>query len=241
VAHSRASAAAEQSEFVSRKNQKDGILQMHNKKRETSLTRFNATRHGMYSIKKWILPGEHTRDFDSLMAGLVETFQPVDAVDSLLIDDLAWTIWRLARIQRNDRALCDEQRRHIRRQSQLAYEQGILLQPESKQQLRDGTCLPLGDPAIRILKQEVVYVRRRDQLIKQLERRARHRRHRSRHGSHHQKHDVTVRMALDGTDGHRPREIISSVKALPEPAIVAEPIPSSRHASTRHKATSPRH
>src|SRR5215470_11552958 len=57
----------------------------------------NATRHGVLS-KAVILKDESSAEYQELLDGLRETFQPEGALEDLLVEKLATTSWRLRRV-----------------------------------------------------------------------------------------------------------------------------------------------
>ena len=57
----------------------------------------NATRHGVLS-KVVVLKSESSADYQSLLDGFRETFQPEGALEDLLVEKLAATTWRLRRL-----------------------------------------------------------------------------------------------------------------------------------------------
>src|SRR5229473_6113294 len=57
----------------------------------------NATKHGVFS-KVIILETESKARYEELLAGLRETLQPEGALEELLVEKLATTVWRLRRL-----------------------------------------------------------------------------------------------------------------------------------------------
>ncbi len=57
----------------------------------------NATKHGVFS-KVIILETESKARYEELLAGLRETLQPKGALEELLVEKLATTVWRLRRL-----------------------------------------------------------------------------------------------------------------------------------------------
>ena len=57
----------------------------------------NATKHGIFS-KVIILDSESKAEYEELLAGLRETLQPEGALEELLVEKLATTVWRHRRL-----------------------------------------------------------------------------------------------------------------------------------------------
>ena len=57
----------------------------------------NATKHGVFS-KVITLESESKAEYEELLAGLRETLQPKGALEELLVEKLATTVWRLRRL-----------------------------------------------------------------------------------------------------------------------------------------------
>lgn len=58
----------------------------------------NALRHGLYS-STLVLPGEDQAQFDNLRGGLQDLYQPQDAHQQQLVDELAATRWKMLRAE----------------------------------------------------------------------------------------------------------------------------------------------
>jgi hypothetical protein len=59
--------------------------------------RFNAMKHGILS-RLAVLGHEDQTDFDDLLAGLIDEYQPVSVTERHLIEELATIIWRKRRV-----------------------------------------------------------------------------------------------------------------------------------------------
>ncbi len=57
----------------------------------------NALKHGL-SARKVVLKCESQEEFDELLAGLTEAWQPVDTMEAAIVADMAAARWRLQRI-----------------------------------------------------------------------------------------------------------------------------------------------
>ncbi len=57
----------------------------------------NALKHGL-SARKVVLKNESQKEFDALLAGLTEAWQPVDSMEAAIVADMAAARWRLQRI-----------------------------------------------------------------------------------------------------------------------------------------------
>ena len=57
----------------------------------------NATKHGLFS-KVIVLDSESKAEYEELLAGLRETLQPEGALEELLVEKLATTVWRHRRL-----------------------------------------------------------------------------------------------------------------------------------------------
>jgi hypothetical protein len=59
-------------------------------------SKFNATKHGIFS-SVILLPGESSAEFDALLDGLREHYQPVGVLEETHVDKLATQLWRYRR------------------------------------------------------------------------------------------------------------------------------------------------
>jgi hypothetical protein len=57
--------------------------------KDTGLTRFNALRHGLTAKELTTMPFENPEDYESLLEGLRQDFQPQSAIEEILIGQLA--------------------------------------------------------------------------------------------------------------------------------------------------------
>jgi hypothetical protein len=57
----------------------------------------NALTHGL-AASRTVLPGENTRDFQTLLSGLVKEFRPATELQRSLVRQLADAEWRLRRV-----------------------------------------------------------------------------------------------------------------------------------------------
>ena len=77
----------------------------------------NALKHGLLA-KQTVIPGEDPADFDALLAGYEDTFQPTNPVEDALVRQIADAEWRLRRVSRLEAAFLDsevEERRRYRK------------------------------------------------------------------------------------------------------------------------------
>ena len=64
----------------------------------------NALRHGLLS-KAPVLPDEDEGDYAELLRGLYDELEPVGIIESALVDNIAFILWRLNRAKRIDKEL----------------------------------------------------------------------------------------------------------------------------------------
>ncbi|WP_455367385.1 hypothetical protein [[Eubacterium] cellulosolvens] len=77
--------------------------------KDTSITRFNAIKHGLTAEKLVIMRYENKEDYESIIDGLCIDFQPQTTVEHLLIEQIATCLWRRIRIIRSEKAEIEEQ------------------------------------------------------------------------------------------------------------------------------------
>jgi len=77
--------------------------------RDTALTRFNALKHGLTAKQLVIASYENAEDYEMLLEELRKDFQPATAVEAILIEQMATSLWRRQRIIRAERAEIEEQ------------------------------------------------------------------------------------------------------------------------------------
>ena len=65
--------------------------------KDTSLTRFNALKHGLTANKIVVTPMEDPAEYDALVEALVQDFQPQTTTEALLIQQVASCHWRRQR------------------------------------------------------------------------------------------------------------------------------------------------
>jgi hypothetical protein len=58
----------------------------------------NALKHGIFSTNILVAPGESRPEYDTLLSGLREHFQPVGTLEDILVEKLAVSIWRCRRL-----------------------------------------------------------------------------------------------------------------------------------------------
>lgn len=63
----------------------------------------NATKHGIFSSAV-VVHGESRADYESLLSGLRESFQPVGSLEEILVEKLATVLWRHCRMINAERA-----------------------------------------------------------------------------------------------------------------------------------------
>jgi hypothetical protein len=64
-------------------------------------SRYNAIKHGIFSrdmLRSWGLGKEDTKEFDNLLASLLEDLKPVGAMEEILVERIAVCLWRLKRV-----------------------------------------------------------------------------------------------------------------------------------------------
>ncbi len=60
-------------------------------------SRSNAVKHGIFAVG--LLRGRESRaEYNALVDGLVESLQPVGMLEEILVEKLAWTLWRYRRL-----------------------------------------------------------------------------------------------------------------------------------------------
>ena len=64
--------------------------------RNTGATRYNATRHGL-SGKQIVIQGEDPAAYEALLDGLRQSYRPANTAESILVEEIAQTFWRLQR------------------------------------------------------------------------------------------------------------------------------------------------
>jgi hypothetical protein len=67
----------------------------------------NATKHGL-SAGLRVLPNENQQEFDELIAEYHRTFAPANVHEQFLVEEMAQSRWRLARIRRLEAALVEQ-------------------------------------------------------------------------------------------------------------------------------------
>ena len=105
----------------------------------------NATKHGVFS-KVIILESESKAEYEELLAGLRETLQPEGALEELLVEKLATTVWRhrrlllaeSAEIRKNTEFVESDQRK----QEQEAAENVCILAPLNRGGLMRAIATP---------------------------------------------------------------------------------------------------
>jgi hypothetical protein len=127
--------------------------------------RLNALKHGGYATDEVFADslkalGEDPAEFDSLLASLVEAREPADAVESLLVEEVAQLYWKRTRLDRKETALeaaqlrqYDEDRRLRRMRARREYNdmpQGLMNQEGLRRNLT--TCGRFQD-ALRLLRE----------------------------------------------------------------------------------------
>jgi hypothetical protein len=60
-------------------------------------TKYNALKQGIFS-KAVVLEGESRHDFDALLNGLCDDFQPEGTLEGILVEKLAMLLWRERRL-----------------------------------------------------------------------------------------------------------------------------------------------
>ncbi len=61
------------------------------------VARMNALKHGLQS-EHVVIPGEDPEEFEALLSGLEEDYQPVGSREILLVERIAYCSWRLQRL-----------------------------------------------------------------------------------------------------------------------------------------------
>src|SRR5229473_2773010 len=105
----------------------------------------NATKHGVFS-KVIILETESKARYEELLAGLRETLQPEGALEELLVEKLATTVWRLRRLLLAESAEIRKNTEFVesdqRKQEQEAAENICILTPLSRGGLMRAIATP---------------------------------------------------------------------------------------------------
>lgn len=76
--------------------------------RDTSLTRFNALKHGLTTKKLVVTSFEKRKEYESLLESLRQDFQPQTATEEILLEQMAASLWRRQRILRVEKAEIEE-------------------------------------------------------------------------------------------------------------------------------------
>ena len=99
------------------KNQRKGGPKTKKGKKKV---RYNAAKHGILS-KAAILPSEKKQDYIQLLSSLLESIQPKNTIEEMLIEKLAICHWRLARVYRFEESImASELEKENRMNSNLA-------------------------------------------------------------------------------------------------------------------------
>ena len=88
----------------------------------TSITRFNALRHGILS-KYALLPWEDAEEYATLLAAFVEEHAPQGPTEEHLVEELAGILWRKRRLRLAEAAA---QRRSLSFASSLMEQSPVL-------------------------------------------------------------------------------------------------------------------
>ena len=59
-------------------------------------SRYNATRHGL-SGKQVVVDGEDPKRYEALLRDLIDAYQPANAAEAILVEEIAQNFWRLQR------------------------------------------------------------------------------------------------------------------------------------------------
>lgn len=73
---------------------------------DTSLTRFNATRHGM-TAGAVLIRGENAEEFEALNSEVVSELAPVGIIEGELVKQIVLCLWKLRRAPRAEKAIAD--------------------------------------------------------------------------------------------------------------------------------------
>ena len=76
---------------------------------DTSLTRFNALKHGLTAEKIVVTGSEKPEEYVSLLDGLRRDFEPQTTLENILIEQMASSLWRRYRIIRAEKAKIEEE------------------------------------------------------------------------------------------------------------------------------------
>lgn len=76
--------------------------------KDTSLTRFNALKHGLSARVLVVLPQEDPREYAAIVEALRHEFQPETATEEILIQQMASSLWRRQRLVGAERAEIEE-------------------------------------------------------------------------------------------------------------------------------------
>jgi hypothetical protein len=72
--------------------------------KDTGLTRFNALRHGLTAKELTVMPFETPADYEALLEGLRQDFQPHSTIEEILIEQMAQSLWRRQRVVRVEKS-----------------------------------------------------------------------------------------------------------------------------------------
>jgi hypothetical protein len=76
--------------------------------KDTSLTRFNALKHGLSAGVVVVLPQEDPREYAAIVEALRHDFRPETATEEILIQQMASSLWRRQRLVGAERAEIEE-------------------------------------------------------------------------------------------------------------------------------------
>ena len=126
-------------------------------------TRSNAVRHGIFAVG--LLRGRESRaEYNALVDELVESLQPVGMLEEILVEKLAWTLWRYRRLLRAEAAEIGRATHSI--------EHGLRLGGDDEPREFETTAalVPRQEAADRLLRYEGTLERAFDRTLAQLER-----------------------------------------------------------------------
>ena len=72
--------------------------------KDTSLTRFNALKHGLTAKKLVVAPFEDPTEYEGIIEALRQDFRPQTSIEEILVQQMAACLWRRQRLMKAEKA-----------------------------------------------------------------------------------------------------------------------------------------
>jgi len=133
-------------------------------------SRYNAMKHGIFS-NAVLLIGESRHEFDSLLDGLRESFQPEGTLEEVLVEKLATLLWRYRRCIVTETIEIDKtsETEVQSKPSRFPQTQAAVRSEKSKPEKLQG-CVPISGRIHFLIRYETSIERAFDRTLSQLER-----------------------------------------------------------------------